>query len=245
MGPPGTREKLMASDNSYEIDLSRRQLVFGGAMALTAAVAVAAAPHAGPPILEPGGLEKSIPTKVGDWTFTSSSGLVLPPQDENEKRVYDQVLTRVYTAPNAPPVMLLIAFGGGQTGLFEIHRPEACYPSQGYSLSDHVSVPLKMDKALTVPAVFWTAKGALRTEQLMYWTRIGDSFPVTWLDSKIAVVSSNLRRTLPDGALVRMSTISDEGPESLAALQNFAKNLVSSVDATGLRVLLGINRLRR
>ena len=208
-------------------------------MVATAGIALAAMPRRGRPLLANDQLEKVIPRKLGQWQFASSSGLVLPPRDENERFVYDQVLTRVYSAAGQPDIMLLIAFGGGQTGLFELHRPEACYPSQGYQLRGKHEVPLKVWPHVTLPSVFWSAANDLRTEQLLYWSRIGQKFPVTWLQSKVAVVENNLQRTLPDGVLVRMSMLTGDAASALPLLERFARELVASVDALGRRVLIG------
>jgi EpsI family protein len=226
--------------DNYRIDLSRRQLLFGGSMVVAGAAAVAAMPKRGRALLQDGQLEQVIPKRIGPWQFASNSGLVIPPRDENERLVYDQVLTRVYTAPNLPAIMLLIAFGGGQTGLFEIHRPEACYPSQGYHLWGKHDVTLPVSPAVTVPGVFWSAANDLRTEQLLYWTRVGHNFPVTWFQSKVAVIGNNLQRHLPDGVLVRISTASPDAAAALPLLQQFASRLIASVNPLGRRVLIGV-----
>jgi len=222
-----------------EPGVSRRELLYGAAMLAASAAAYAAKPVAGPPIVGVGGLEKAIPDRIGHWRRATSSGLVLPPRDETEIRTYDQVLGRVYTSAAGPPVMLLIAFGAGQTGLFEIHRPEACYPAQGYTMSDREAVQVAIAGRAPVPAIFWTANSDVRIEQLLYWTRVGHYFPQNWAETQLAVVSSNLVRQLPDGILVRMSTISPDRAESLTELAHFARALVHSLGPPGRHLLLG------
>ncbi len=221
------------------IDPARRQFLFGGALIATSALAVALTPRAGPPLLRPEGLEAAIPHTLGAWRFVGASGLVLPPPDETEVRTYDQVLTRVYTDGDGPPVMLLVAYGGGQTGLFAVHRPEACYPAQGYRLQGREGVRLPVASGRSVPGTFWTAESDIRTEQLLYWTRIGRDFPKSWAAEHVAVVRNNLARRLPDGVLVRMSMLSNDPAASLVRLEAFARALTGRVGPLGRRVLLG------
>jgi EpsI family protein len=228
----------MSGDDGYRADFSRRQFVFGSALLAGSAGAVAMTPRPAAPLLATGGLEKVIPAQLGPWAFESSSGFILPPRDMSEALIYSQVLTRVYVQPGHDPVMLLIAYGAGQTGMYEIHRPEACYPSQGYRLSARVDVPLRLDHR-NVPAIFWSATNDVRTEQVMYWTRIGARFPDSWLESKTAVVEANLQRKLPDGVLVRMSSISSDAQAARDGLIGFAAQLTGSVGIMGRRLLLG------
>lgn len=218
---------------------SRRQFLLGGALGATSVIAAAATPRPTPPRIGPGGLEKAIPAQLGGWRHTSSSGLVVPPRDETEVRTYDQVLTRVYANKDGRLVMLLIAYGSGQTGMFEIHRPESCYPAQGYALSGHRTISLPLGDGKDVPAVFWTAKSDVRTEQLLYWTRIGNYFPRSWLESNIAVVRSNLVRKLPDGVLVRLSSLSNEVPSALADLQEFSLAMIQGLTPRTRGLLVG------
>lgn len=221
-------------------DPSRRQLLFGGGMLATSAAATVLTPRARETALPRGGLERAIPRTLGPWRFVSSSGLVLPPADENEKRTYDAVLTRSYAHPDGgPQVMLLIAYGGGQTGILTVHRPEACYPAQGFAISGRRSVPVPIAPGRTVDGVFLSAKSDLRNEQLLYWTRIDESFPETWAAEHLAVIRANLMRRLPDGVLVRMSVISPEIDRSIKRLESFAGDLVEHVGAAGRRIMLG------
>lgn len=209
-------------------------------MLATAVTATALTPRARETALPPGGLERAIPRTLGAWRFVSASGLVLPPRDMTENRVYDQVLTRSYAHPDGgPEVMLLIAYGGGQTGVLTVHRPEACYPSQGFKLSGRETVPVPVAPGRDVTGIFWSAESDVRIEQLLYWTRVDHYFPETWAAEHVAVIRSNLARRLPDGVLVRMSIASAEPAGSLKRLEMFASDMVANVGPAGRRILLG------
>lgn len=228
------------TDAPASLDASRRQILFGGAMLATSAAAIALTPRARETSLPPGGLNRAIPRQLGQWRFVSASGLVLPPQDLTEKRTYDQVLTRTYSHPDGGlDVMLLIAYGGGQTGVLTIHRPEACYPAQGITLSGRQTVQVPIAPGRDVTGIFWSGESDIRSEQLLYWTRIDHFFPETWAAEHIAVISSNLARRLPDGVLVRMSVLSNDTASSIKRLKMFALDIVAHVGPAGRRIMLG------
>jgi EpsI family protein len=235
-----TDRPIVTPAASVPLDISRRQILFGGAMVATSIAATVLTPRARETALPAGGLERAIPRTLGPWRFVSASGLVLPPRDMTENRVYDQVLTRSYAHPDGgPEVMLLIAYGGGQTGVLTVHRPEACYPAQGFTMSGRETVPVPVAPGRDVTGIFWSAESDVRIEQILYWTRVDQYFPETWAAEHVAVIRSNLARRLPDGVLVRMSIASGEAADSLKRLEMFASDLVANVGPAGHRILLG------
>jgi EpsI family protein len=207
-------------------------------MLLTAAVAAARVPSRSIDLLGDRRLEKIIPTRFGDWSFYSNSGLVVPPEDLLSEQLYSQLLTRVYTAPDRPSVMLLIAQAAGQTGILQIHRPEVCYPVGGFELSEATPYPVRAG-GRTLSAVSLTASSPQRVEQLLYWTRVGYDLPESWVDQRISVARANFRGDIPDAVLVRLSTISADRDASLAALSSFLEQLVGTVDQRARAFLLG------
>jgi EpsI family protein len=229
-----------AGTDATSQEVSRRHILFGGAMLATSIVAATLTPRARETALPSGGLEAAIPKQLGPWRYVSTGGIVLPPQDTIEERTYDQVLTRSYAhRDGGPAVMLLIAYGGGQTGVLTVHRPEACYPAQGFAMSGREIVPVPVVPGRAVNGVFWSAESDVRHEQLLYWTRIDESFPETWAQEHVAVIRSNMMRRLPDGVLVRMSVISNDAAPSIKRLERFAADMVANVGPAGRRILLG------
>ncbi len=218
--------------------LDRRQFVIGGAALATAGAGAILVPRGATGPLAQDALTDAIPTKFGNWGPVSTEDFILPLEDEGVEGVYGGVLTRAYANAANAVVMLVIAYAGGQTGTIVVHRPEACYPANGFKLSNRAELNLT-DRAsrIDLPAVSYTAKSYDRTEQLLYWTRIGTFFPTDWLTEQVALVRSNLAGRLPDGALVRMSVISDDAAASRALLRDFAKALSEAVTGVGRGVL--------
>jgi len=217
---------------------SRRQLIVGGALMATAATAWWRTPRTLDQALDPEKMEDVIPKRIGPWSFETRSGLVLPPPDQLSASIYDTILTRSYSSSTELPMMLLIAYGASQSGMFQIHRPEFCYPASGYALTSPEAVDIGFPGGPVVPSRYFSAASAERTEQLIYWTRIARAYPASWLDQRLTVMRSNLAGRIPDGVLVRISTISTDGPRAIAAMTEFARALVATTDARGRALLI-------
>jgi EpsI family protein len=216
----------------------RRQFMIGGAALLTAGAGLALVPRGAARTVAPSMLEAAIPMTLGGWGPVSTNDFILPLEDEGVEGVYGDILTRAYANAQGAVVMLVVAYVGGQTGTILVHRPEACYPANGYKLSNRAELKIADPASeFAFPAVCYTATSYERTEQLLYWTRIGKYFPVDWISEQLALVRSNLSGQLPDGVLVRASVISDDPVGSRAVLLNFAKALSERVTTVGRAVL--------
>lgn len=233
----------MAEDPNAATDpqsgLSRRNLLMGGAMAAVAGIAYAREPKANTKPLKKGAFETLIPMTIGKWEFKTSSGLVLPPPDALSDRLYDEMLTRVYVAPNAPPVMFLIAYSGTQDGLLQVHRPEVCYPVGGYALSRTVNLELPLTASYKLPIRMFSATSAARNEQVLYWTRIGTDVPESWAQQRMAVIKANLKGIIPDGILVRASVMAPDADEARPYLEMFVKQMIGSLNPQARNLLIG------
>jgi EpsI family protein len=218
---------------------NRRNMLLGGALLATAGLAYARTPRTHYDLLGKGKLEEIIPKRIGPYEFQTASGLVLPPEDQMRDQLYAQILTRVYASNDHPPVMLLIAQGRGQDGTIQIHRPEVCYPAGGYWLSDVEVNRMALPGGSPLPTRRFTAVGPDRTEQLLYWTRIGRLLPTSWLDQRMAVFEENMRGYIPDAVLVRISVIGADRLSASRNLEEFGRMLIGAVAPATRRFLIG------
>ena len=221
--------------------LNRRNMIMGAALCGVSALAYARLPRPNVQPLRPGVLDAMIPERIGDWVFETTSGLVVPPADALSDRLYDEVMTRVYVGRDVPPIMFLIAYSSTQTGLLQVHRPEVCYPVGGYRLSATTIAPLALDNRQSLPVRTFAAESPTRTEQGLYWTRVGDALPTNWALQRMAVVEANLQGIIPDGILVRASAIMPDARDAAPYLNRFIRDLAGSLDARGLKLLFGIS----
>jgi EpsI family protein len=218
--------------------LNRRKFVLGALGTGAALFSAAARPSTPINYLGNNKLQNVIPDRIGPWSFFTASGLVVPPEDQLSRALYSQLLTRVYTNGSKPPIMLLIAYSGGQTGILQIHRPEVCYPAGGFRLSPIVPRTVELS-GVTVPVNTLTASADAEMEHILYWTRVGKDLPLTWRDQRLAVALANLRGFIPDAVLVRISTRRGNRNEAFAELQEFASELLQSMLPSQRRVLIG------
>jgi len=227
------------SDDTGRSDrmMTRRKFGLGLAFASVAGVAAARLPNKNLDYLGKQKLESVIPDKIGRWNYVSSSGLVVPPEDQMIRALYSQLVTRVYSDGSGPPIMLLVAQSATQTGILQIHRPEICYTAGGYQLSaiePHV-VGLPWGG---LPTLSMSATSDSRTEQLVYWTRIGDRLPKSWREQRMVVAMDNLRRIIPDAIMVRVSTFGNDKARALASMDEFIVSLMNSVSPQVRRVFI-------
>jgi EpsI family protein len=219
--------------------ISRRQTLIGLACAATAATAVAAAPRRTEDRLKGIKLNDLVPARIGPWSYGDTQSVVVARADDAFPTAgSDQLVARSYRADNAPTIMLLIAYGSTQGATLQLHRPETCYPGQGFKLSGFSEPGLALGPA-RIQARRFTATRDQRIERLVYWTRIANSFPLNTAGEYAAILGSVLSGMVPDGVLVRLSTLSSDTAQADAALGAFAAELVQSISPLGRRILLG------
>lgn len=218
--------------------ITRREFGIGTAFLAASGISAAALPRRNLDLLGHAKLDDVIPHQIGSWIFESSSGLVVPPADQLANAIYSQLLTRVYVNPDGAAMMLLIAQSGRETGILQIHRPEICYAAGGYQLSGVRWHLLQLPSgALPTVALAATADG--RTEQIVYWTRIGHHLPLSWVQQREAVAIDNLHGVIPDAVLARVSTIGSDQPAAVAAIDRFVKDLFAGVSPPIRKFLRG------
>lgn len=206
----------------------RRKFMLGAIFCSAAAVAAWRMPHKRLDFLGSQKLEDLVPKKIGEWGMVSNNGVVVPPHDPLLDALYSQQLTRVYSDGQNPPVMLLMAQNGSQTGFLQVHRPEFCYRAGGYRISETSPHPVRLGSAvLNASEMDATLDGP--PEHVVFWTRIGDRVPTSWTQQKLAVAEQNLRGIIPDAILVRISMISEDRPSALAAIDTFVRQMLEAI----------------
>lgn len=218
--------------------LSRRNLLIGAGLLATAAIARGMVPRTKMDMLGRQKLEALIPEQIGPWRFVSKSGLVVPPEDQLSKQIYDQLVTRVYSSEHLPPMLLLVAQSPGQDGVLQVHRPETCYPASGFKLSNSRVHNIALPGDRVLPTRAFSAASVDRNEQLVYWTRIGNDLPTSWAQQRLSVAEANLRGEIPDAVMVRVSTLSPD-PAALVQIDEFVQALISSMSDKARPILIG------
>ncbi|UYY57044.1 exosortase-associated protein EpsI, V-type [Sphingomonas sp. S2-65] len=220
-------------------ELDRRAFLLGGMLVVGAAAAAAARPSRRASPISQQALEQAIPTMLGPYRSVDSFDVVLPPQDELSRRIYDRYIARAYVAAGRPPIVLVIAYGSTQDYGFQLHRPETCYPASGWDLGPSRQVALSLPDGRGINGKSMSADRPGRREQLVYWTRIGGSFPVDLWQGRLEIMRGALHRRVPDGVLVRLSTDSQSPAAAIDTLVDFNTRLLAALAPEGRALLLG------
>jgi EpsI family protein len=214
--------------------LERRAILGGMVLLLAAAAGAAAVPrrHLAEE-LPPLDLEADIPGQIGSWRLAQAIAPVLPAPDVQEKldHLYNKVLTRTYVDDHGDQVMFVIAYGADQADRTTLaHLPEACYSSQGFVVfpTDVASVALPGGPFRLVH--LRTQKG-VRSEPVTYWTTVGGEALVDERSRRWARARYSLHGIIPDGMLVRISTIDTDAQRGYAVQADFVAQLYRSLAA--------------
>ncbi len=230
--------------------INRRDILFGGGLLTAAAGAAALTPRRHVILLPAGGnLETMIPKRFKGWETVPSAQFVLPKTPGSlSDLLYNQTLTRLYQSAEGIPVMLVMAYGQTQNDLLQLHRPEVCYAAVGFQISGSAVDTVALGSGASLPVRELVATNDTRVEPIVYWTRIGDTLPTSGAEQRVAKLKQQIAGIIPDGILVRLSTVAEPSKEVFAALRGFAADLVEGVSPANRAVLIGStlgDRLRR
>ena len=177
-------------------------------------------------------LPTMVPTAVGDWREAPGVAVQIidPEMQQTIDAIYTQVLTRNYVHPDGYRVMVSIAYGKAQTDNLQLHLPEVCYPAQGFKLEGVQKVPLDLGDHTITARRLVTHLGQ-RFEPLTYWTVVGDHVTASGIDKKLTEMRYGLRGRIPDGMLVRISSIDRDSARAHQRQAEFAAALVRSIRA--------------
>jgi EpsI family protein len=180
--------------------------------------------------LPPIKLATMVPTAFGEWReqVGGVAAIVDPQQKETLDRIYNEVLTRTYINPQGYRIMLSIAYGKNQQGDMQLHKPEVCYPAQGFTLMSLQAGQLDL-LGKPIAATRLEASLGQRIEPITYWTIVGDQVTATMVDKRLAEMRYAMIGRIPDGMLVRVSSI-DRGKERAYEMQGrFARDMVQAI----------------
>jgi EpsI family protein len=174
-------------------------------------------------------LEKIVPKTFGDWRVDPTVVPIKasPDVQANLDRLYNQVMDRSYVNSKGQRVMLSIAYGGDQGGDgTQVHRPEFCYTAQGFRLTMNVVGDL-LTQYGTLPVRRLVAVQGRRNEPITYWITVGDKATLPGVRRKLAQVAYGLTGKVPDGMLVRVSSIDQDEKNAHRLQDDFINEMLS------------------
>lgn len=187
-------------------------------------------------------IEPSIPTEFGGWKMAVTSGGVVNPQQEAMiNSLYSEIVTRTYVNQKGQQVMLSIAYGKNQSDTFQVHKPEICYPAQGFQLNTNVAGQLETSQGSIPVRRIETSLGAQRKEPVTYWTTLGDKAVRSGVDKKLKEIEYAMQGYIADGLLFRMSSIDPDTARAFELHQQFASDLLAAIPAEARLRLSGLH----
>jgi EpsI family protein len=192
---------------------------------------------AGPAVV----LEQLVPRAFGDWREDplQPAQVVNPQTQELLDKLYSQVLARVYVNRSGYRIMLSLAYGSDQRGGLQAHRPEVCYPAQGFEVRSNEAALIRTGFGEIAGRRLFTALKA-REEPLTYWFTIGERPVQGKLQRRLAQLSFGLSGRIPDGMLFRVSSIDRDRERAYAMQEQFINDLLGAVPALDRRRLSGL-----
>lgn len=175
-------------------------------------------------------LKEMIPKAFGDWREQPGvmTQIVNPEQEETLQKIYSETLTRTYVNSDGYRIMLSIAYGKNQKKGLELHKPEVCYPAQGFTVASKAAAPLDLLGRPISATKLVTNLGA-RHEPVTYWTVVGErvttgSWSKRWVETRYG-----LENRIPDGMLVRVSSIDKNTDGAFEIQSKFSSALVGAI----------------
>jgi len=212
------------------------------ALVMCGAAFAASAIRPTPPPPAPNFLEAMVPTAFGEWQVVQEAAQVANPEIEALlSRIYPETLSRTYVDKSGYKIMLSIARSANQIGIQQAHRPEICYPSQGFKLQGEkkAGVPLTTPYG-SIMASQMTATIGSRVEPITYWLTMGDEVVDDQWDKRIAQLRAYWTGENPGGLLFRVSSIDGDSKNAFAMQQKFVADMMKSVTAEARSRLAGL-----
>jgi len=181
--------------------------------------------------------EKNVPPAFSDWKTRDKRAGV---DDPVVVAIYTDYLARTYVNAHGYQVMLCLAYGNDQRSTLQAHRPEVCYPAQGFKLVSKVQ-----DGPLDTPfgaidATRLTAQAGTRTEPITYWLTNGNQVVRNAFERRVAQFKAASTGEIPDGLVFRVSSIDNDSSRAFAEQQKFVADLMASIPAAYRQRLSGL-----
>lgn len=182
-----------------------------------------------------------VPKQFGDWREEPQRvvQVVNPQAQELLDKLYSEILTRVYVNAAGYRVMLSLAYGTDQRGSLQVHKPEVCYPAQGFVVKQNEPAILSTRFGpIPVRRLYTTMSD--RHEPVTYWLNVGDEAVQGALQKRLVEIRLGLTGRIPDGMLFRVSSIDADKARAYRYQEEFVNDLLESVTPSARKRLSGL-----
>lgn len=186
-------------------------------------------------------LKALFPADFGPWKIDPSILPLEPSPDLKQalEESYSETLSRTYVRPDGKRIMLSIAYGRNQHKGMNWHRPEICYPAQGIPISVPTSRVEMHFGQQPLPISHLVAANPSRVEPISYWVVVGDRVTSFGRAHKLVSLSYGLRGYIPDGMLIRVSSINKNVDEAFEDQREFIIDMLQGMSPAARQIVLG------
>lgn len=187
-------------------------------------------------------LAQIVPRSFGPWAVDTSI-IPIPPSPDLQRVIdatYDETLALTYRNRAGQRVMLSLAYGRNQHKGMNTHRPEICYPAQGFKLMSSTDDARVDFEGRQIPVKRLVAAMGPRNEPITYWLMVGQRITEFGYAQRWQTIQYGIRGQVPDGVLVRVSSIGADNAAGFVLQQAFIRDLLLGVEAGHRGRLLGV-----
>lgn len=180
------------------------------------------------------------PPAFGDWRVDTNLPVILPSPDLQAKldAIYNQTLSRTYVNSRGERIMLSVAYGGDQSDGTRAHRPEVCYPVQGFQITANREAIVDLPGShLQVRRLM--SRLQQRFEPITYWLVVGGQAVTSGAQQKVIELLYGLQGEIPDGMLIRVSNIDHDSARGYALHDEFLRALFDAIPSSNRTRVFG------
>jgi EpsI family protein len=189
-------------------------------------------------------LESVVPRQFGSWREDPQRyvQVVNPQTQQLLDKLYSDVLNRVYVNDEGNRIMLSVVYGSDQRGALQAHKPEVCYPAQGFIVHSNQAATLATPFG-HIPVRRLKTAMRERHEPVTYWFTVGERAVQGKLQKRLVELSLGLTGRIPDGMLFRVSSIDPDEAAAFRLQDNFIKQLLQAIPPTDRKRLSGLGEV--
>lgn len=219
-------------------EFDRRQMLIGLTLTAGAGLTYLSQPERRATAVSTTALAQAAPDRIGAWQSVTLPDFVLPVATSLENAIYDAQVMKGYRNAGGKSLYCLMAYGSIQDYSLQLHRPEVCYPSSGFTITSLTDIAITL-AGRTIPARIMVAQRGNRRETVLFWTRVADAFPRSQWEVRLQIFKGFFSGRLSDGIIVRLSTTEFEGEAAIAQLRQFATDAAARMPPGAASLLFG------
>lgn len=208
--------------------IKRREFLIGATLLVTGSTNLLLQSPAKPEPVFSGNIDDMIPAEFEGWVASGTSTAILPPNDELERAIYDQVVVRQFEQRGHAPITLMIAHTPPQSYSTQLHLPDLCYQASNFRIESLERETMRFsDKSIPI-SVMQASRGR-RHDKVLYWARFGDAYPQSLWEQRFQIAKQALAGEKHDGFLLRLSVTERGERANLNTLTDFATAFMNAI----------------